>query len=127
MLLSLKREGQVIIDYICMWQKKSQIIIDFINHLLVYCWIVYSESKITVINVQVSGLRTDKIPDVNISGMNQYEAKIKNNSLATLTLEEKSAGYRVGTDTHADTSCAGKHVRVLEIIDGKSYTIPRRV
>ena len=107
--------------------KISQIMIEFINHLLVYCWILYSKSEMTIMNVQVSGLRTNKISDVNIFGMNQYKAKIKNNSLATLTLEEKSAGYRVGTDTHADTSCAGKHVRVLEIIDGKSYTIPRRV
>ena len=77
----------------------------------------------TIMNVQVSGLRTNKISDVNIFGMNQYKTKIKNNILATLTLEEKSAGYRVGIDTHTDTSCAGKHVRVLERIDGKSYNV----
>ena len=55
--------------------------------------------------------------------MNQYKAKIKNNSLATLTLEEKSAGCRIGINTHAETSCAGENVRVLERIDGKSYNV----
>ena len=32
-------------------------------------------------------------------------------------------GFRLGIDTHADSSCAGKHVRILEYIDGKSYTV----
>ena len=33
------------------------------------------------------------------------------------------SGFRLGIDTHADSSCAGKHVRILEYIEGKSFTV----
>ena len=33
------------------------------------------------------------------------------------------SGCRIGIGTHADSSCAGKHVRILEYIDGKTYTV----
>jgi len=32
-------------------------------------------------------------------------------------------GCRIGIDTHADSSCAGRHVRILEYIDGKEYSV----
>ena len=32
-------------------------------------------------------------------------------------------GYRLGIDTHADSSCARKHVRPLKFISGKKYSI----
>ena len=31
--------------------------------------------------------------------------------------------FMLGIDTHADSSCAGKHVRILEYIDGKTFSV----
>ena len=75
----------------------------------------------TVMNIQVFRLRTIKISDVNIFGMNQYKRRDNASMLATLTPEERSKGCKVVVDTHADTSFAGKYVRVLEGIDCISY------
>ena len=35
-----------------------------------------------------------------------------------LSSEELTAGCRLGLDSHADVSCAGKHARVLETFHG---------
>ena len=40
-----------------------------------------------------------------------------------LSQDELINGCKLGIDTHADSSCAGKHVRILEYIDGKTYTV----
>ena len=32
-------------------------------------------------------------------------------------------GCKLGIDTHADSSCAGRHVRPLEFISGKKYSV----
>ena len=40
-----------------------------------------------------------------------------------LTTEEIAARSRCGLDSHADTSCAGNHVRILETIDGRSCDV----
>ena len=40
-----------------------------------------------------------------------------------LTQTELEAGCRMGIDSHADTSCAGRHVRILEHIDGATYNV----
>ena len=36
---------------------------------------------------------------------------------------EQKAGFRLGIDTHADSSCAGRHVRPLEYIHGKTFSV----
>ena len=40
-----------------------------------------------------------------------------------LSQSELSEGYRMGIDSHADTSYAGRHVRILEHIDGIQYNV----
>ena len=37
--------------------------------------------------------------------------------------EAKANGCKLGIDTHADSSCAGRHVRILEYISGKKFTV----
>ena len=32
-------------------------------------------------------------------------------------------GFLLGVDTHADTLCAGRHVRVIKYIGGKKYSV----
>ena len=44
-------------------------------------------------------------------------------SIPSLTEYEMSHGCKLGIDTHADSSCAGKHVRILEFISGKSFSV----
>ena len=36
---------------------------------------------------------------------------------------EMNNGYRLGIDTHADNSCARKHVRILKRIDDPKFDI----
>ena len=36
---------------------------------------------------------------------------------------EMESGSRLGIDTHADTTCAGKHVKILERIDGPLFDV----
>ena len=48
---------------------------------------------------------------------NQHQ---KNKPLTKLELME---GCNMGIDTHADSSCAGRHVRILEYIEGKEYSV----
>ena len=40
-----------------------------------------------------------------------------------LSEEEKEIGCKLGIDSHADSSCAGRHVRILEYIDGKRFSV----
>ena len=40
-----------------------------------------------------------------------------------LSLTEIESGCRLGIDTHADTTCAGKHVRIIERIDGPLFDV----
>ena len=39
--------------------------------------------------------------------------------MVKLTEEELTVGCRLGLDSYADTTCAGKHVRVIEHVEGK--------
>ena len=41
----------------------------------------------------------------------------------SLTECEQKTGSRLGIDTHADSSCAGRHVRPLEYIHGKKFSV----
>ena len=40
-----------------------------------------------------------------------------------LSQEDLREGCRMGIDSHADTSCAGRHVRIMEHIDGLQYNV----
>ena len=46
-----------------------------------------------------------------------------NTNCTNLTIDKISKGFRLGIDTHADTSCAGKHVRERNHIDWTEYNI----
>ena len=49
------------------------------------------------------------------------QSRLSNNN--NLTMQQKKEGCRLGIDTHADSSCAGQQVRILEFIDGKRYNV----
>ena len=66
----------------------------------------------------ISGIRTVVN---NISDKSTIKS-ISNNQ-PKLSHDEILNGFKLGIDTHADSSCAGKHVRILEYIDGKTYTV----
>ena len=48
------------------------------------------------------------------------KSKTHREKLSQIELRE---GCRMGIDTHADTSCAGRHVRIMEHIDGIQYNV----
>ena len=47
----------------------------------------------------------------------------KSHSNRKLTESELNQGCRLGIDTHADTSCAGRNVRILSYIDGVEFNV----
>ena len=51
------------------------------------------------------------------------QVKSFGSSTHNLTNEELSVGCKLGIDTHADSSCAGRHIRILEYISGKKYNV----
>ena len=66
----------------------------------------------------ISVLSTSKITP------NSHRHISKNKTHRTsLSKSELENGCRMGIDSHADTSCAGRHVRILEHIDGVSYNV----
>ena len=70
------------------------------------------------IDYNVCGLRTIQLNDTIISAVNN---KTKRKRL--LSQEEIELGCKMGIDTHADTSCAGRHVRIMEYVDGKVFNV----
>ena len=48
-------------------------------------------------------------------------SKLQPNPILTST--ELNQGCRLGLDSHADTSCAGRHVRVLEHVQGRECIV----
>ena len=71
------------------------------------------------ITVQISGL-TSKLQTVN-----NLSSSVKSISGISHDLSEVELiqGCRLGIDTHADSSCAGRHVRPLEFISGKKFSV----
>ena len=68
---------------------------------------------------QINGILTTRSNGNSaISSYSKFEVKKHN-----LTNLELTGGCRLGIDTHADTSCAGRHVRILEYIDGPTYNV----
>ena len=57
-----------------------------------------------------------------ISGKKTQQQKIQS-AASDLLKKEMLEGCRMGIDTHADSSCAGKHMRIIEFIDGKKYKV----
>ena len=79
----------------------------------------YLIERMIVNRRRICGFLTMKTNDMKVSVIGK---KLSNCSLS-LSKYELSVGCKVGIDSHADTSCAGKHVRILERIDGKSYSV----
>ena len=68
----------------------------------------------------ISVLSTSRITSPQNSHRHISKNKTHRTSLSKSELEN---GCRMGIDSHADTSCAGRHVRILEHIDGVSYNV----
>ena len=43
--------------------------------------------------------------------------------ISELSSQEMNDGVMLGIDSHADITCAGKHVKIMEVIHGKSCTV----
>lgn len=65
------------------------------------------------------------ISSYKISNPSQDHRHVSKNKSSKhyLTPIEQKAGCRLGIDTHADTTCAGRHVRILEHIQGSTYNV----
>ena len=74
--------------------------------------------RMNVVTLSVYGFTTIQVGDLIVSS---YNKKLKRKR--PLSSDEMHAGCKIGIDTHADTSCAGRHARIIEYIDGKSYNV----
>ena len=83
-----------------------------------YGLFIYYTERMNAIDYNVCGLRTIQLNDTIISAVNN---KTKRKRL--LSQEEIELGCKMGIDTHADTSCAGRHVRIMEYVDGKVFNV----
>ena len=57
-------------------------------------------------------------PQFSISGYSKFKGKVH-----SLTDWKLINGCWLGIDTHTDNSCAGKHICILEYIDGPTYNV----
>ena len=57
-----------------------------------------------------------------ISGKSSQQQKIQSTP-PNQSEKEVLEDCRMGIDTHVNSSCAGKHVRIIEFIDGKKYKV----
>ena len=99
-------------------------IIEYIMSIVLMIPVMCPYNKIHPLPLNVSTLTTTPVfsgSSINLSiyGKQSRERSDKN----LLTTQQKSKGCRLGINTHADSSCAGKHVRILEFIDGKRYNV----
>ena len=78
---------------------------------------IMTEYNSSVRNISSIYSRPSNIPNTST------QIKSIGSTTHNLTLDELENGCRLGIDTHADSSCAGKHVRVLEYISGRTYSV----
>ena len=89
-------------------------LMDIINFIKIF--LTSSISIYHVYNISsFSFTRINHSKPSNISSTNQ--------KMVPLTEDELLAGCRLGLDTHADISCAGKHARVNEIFHGQTCSV----
>ena len=99
-------------------------IIEYILSIVLMIPAMCSYNKIHSLTLNVSTLTTAPVfsrSSINLSIYGKQSRARSDKNL--LTTQQKSEGCRLGIDTHADSSCAGKHVRILEFIDGKRYNV----
>ena len=99
--------------------------IDFLlSQLIDIYWEIYGTYLITCENQiryksHINGVSTTRIGgNSSISGYSKFEGK-----KISLSDHDLTNGCRLGIDTHADTSCAGRHIRILEYVDGPTYNV----
>ena len=59
----------------------------------------------------------------NMASISKNDSKQDITKDHKLSLDQVREGDRIGIDTHADMSCAGKHVRILEYIQGNLFDV----
>ena len=96
-------------------KKIARIICFIFNTFYTYYLSVYGPTK-TVCTYTMNMLHSIHVTTTQISS---YSSTFTS---PTLTPHEMQNGCRLGIDSYADTSCAGKHAHIINFIDGKSVT-----
>ena len=89
--------------------------------IVVWSFLSYFMDRMNVDGVKICGLRATNMINTRISMVGNMSRNVVES--VQWSKDELSEGCRVGIDTHADTSCARKHVRITEYIDGKLYSV----
>ena len=60
---------------------------------------------------------------INSLFVTSWSKDLKKTSISNVRLDGRSMESRLGSDSHADISCAGKHARILEHVHGQTCTV----
>jgi len=74
-------------------------------------------------NKRSKHIKAFTIVSVNVEANDNKLVPSTFSNISSLSTEERYTGCKLGLDSHADVSCIGKHARVLEFLDGQSYTV----
>ena len=79
----------------------------------------FTHGEMTVRHSFISGFMSKRINNMKVS---MVDNKLQTRNMR-LSEYELSQGCQIELDSHADTSCTGRHVRILEHTDGKIYLV----
>ena len=85
--------------------------------LLCYCLWFMPPRK----HISIASISTWKFSSNNSS--HRTICKKRSHKRRSLTTIELESGCRLGIDSHADTTCAGRHFKITERIEGTSYNV----
>ena len=87
-------------------------------NVLLYCWLWFIPPRK---HISISSISTWKLSsDLSRNRTICKKRSCKRTSLSTIELD---SGCRLGIDSHADTTCAGRHFKIIERIEGTSYNV----
>ena len=97
----------------------SQILTSWYDHFYVsICaaapWRLKWQSDIKITHIQINSIETSRVISRVQHGPNVSQSQFRH---PPLTTQEFNGGCKLGIDSFADTSCAGKHAHVIEFND----------
>jgi len=74
-------------------------------------------------NKRAKNIKSFTVVSINVEANDNTLVPSTYSNISSLSTEERYMGCKLGLDSHADVSCIGKHARVLEYLDGQSFTV----
>lgn len=109
------------IFYFSIWSVVLSVLYSSMNHLVSMLWEILQLFSVNNTPRSICILTSSK--HTAITPLHRMISKNKTHRNTLSHQEELQKGCRMGIDIHADTSCADRHVRIMERIDGLQYNV----